>query len=219
MIEFRDVSVQAGAFALEGIAFTVPEHGWAVLTGRTGTGKTTIVETLCGLRRPTRGSVHLHGVDVTPWAPGRRDIGYVPQDGALFPTLTVHEHLAFALRLRREREAAIEARVQQLAAQLEIEALLERRPYGLSGGERQRVALGRALAHEPSILCLDEPLSMLDEATHDEMMALLRTVRETHRVTVLHVTHSMRECRVLGDVHLELTEGKIERAQKETPGS
>ena len=101
--------------------------------------------------------------------PGNRGIGCVPQDGALFNTMTVRQHLAFALRLRKWKKADMERRVQELAAQLNIKSLLERRPHGLSGGEVQRVAIGRALSFSPQVLLLDEPLSALDEETQERL--------------------------------------------------
>ena len=136
-------------------------------------------------------------------------MGYVPQDAALFTTLTVREHLAFGLRIRRWPAAKIDARVAELAALLNLERILERGPVRLSGGERQRVALGRALAWRPKILCLDEPLSSLDESMRDEMYELLTRVKEHSHVTALHVTHSTREANRLADVLLRLDDGAV----------
>src|SRR5687767_9547183 len=130
--------------------------------GKTGCGKTTLLEAVAGLRQPAAGRVILGGLDVTDRPPGERGLGYVPQDAALFRTMTVYGHLAFALNLRGWARAAVEARVRELADWLEITPLLQRRPAGLSGGEAQRVALGRALSFRPKYLLLDEPLSSLD---------------------------------------------------------
>jgi ABC-type sugar transport system ATPase subunit len=123
----------------------------------------------------------------------------VPQDLALFPTLSVRDHLAFALLVRRWPAAAVAERVLELAGLLGIGHLLERYPQGLSGGESQRVALGRALSFHPRILLLDEPLSALDEDTRADMVALLRSVQRLTGVTTLHVTHSLTEARKLAD--------------------
>src|SRR5690606_19706931 len=117
------------------------------------------LEAVCGLKSVTAGRVLLCGRDVTRLKPGERGVGFVPQDGALFPTMTVGQQLGFALTVRRWSAAAIKARVCELADVLGIEHLLHRTPQGLSGGERQRVALGRALSFRPGVLCLDEPLS------------------------------------------------------------
>jgi molybdate/tungstate transport system ATP-binding protein len=134
----------------------------------------------------------------------------VPQDRALFPTLSVRDHLAFGPVVHRWHAPAIAARVDELAGLLGLQHLLDRKPHGLSGGEAQRVALGRALATRPGILCLDEPLSALDEATREEMYGLLKYVRLHTWVTTLHVTHHPAEARRLGDRVLVLRDGRVE---------
>lgn len=213
MIRFEDVSYRAGAFALERITFQVPAGRYAVLMGRTGCGKTTLLEILCGLRRVDAGRVLIGERDVTHEPPAARGIGYVPQDGALFPTFPVREQLAFALRLRHRPAEEIAQRVAQLAAELDITALLDRLPQHLSGGERQRVALGRALAANPKVLVLDEPLSALDEELRDDLAALLRRVQREHGITALHITHSRAEAAQLADVRFRMEEGKVVEAE------
>src|SRR5262249_22027159 len=141
--------------------------------------------------------------------PQERGVGYVPQDLALFPTLTVREHLGFALMIRRRPEAEVARRIDELAGLLGICPLLGRLPQGVSGGESQRVALGRSLAYQPRILLLDEPLSALDEDTRGGMVALLRAVQRATGVTTLHVTHSLTEARQLADVLLRLEGGAV----------
>ena len=178
MIRLRGLAVQAGEFRLNGIGLEIPTGQYGVLMGRTGSGKTTILEAICGLRRVLGGSIELMGRDVTGLPPAERGIGYVPQDRALFQTMTVRQHLAFALKIRRWARDAMDQRVHELAELLGIGALLHRKPPGLSGGESQRVALGRALAFRPDILCLDEPLSALDDETRLEMYDLLETVQD-----------------------------------------
>ena len=209
MIELRDVHIRAGQFELANLSFLVDAGQYAVLMGRTGRGKTTILESICGLRRIDGGAILIHDTDVTDWSPADREIGYVPQDLALFPTFTVAEHLQFALRLRRQPARQIEERTKELAQLLGISHLLTRRIQGLSGGESQRVALGRALSFHPSVLLLDEPLSALDEATRNEMQALLRRVTRESGVTTLHITHSRGEAKALGSQWLLLADGKV----------
>ncbi|QEG01750.1 Sulfate/thiosulfate import ATP-binding protein CysA [Stieleria maiorica] len=209
MIQLDNVAIHAGDFSLSGISMHVPCGHYAVLMGRTGRGKTTILESICGLRKVSSGRISIDGVDVTTWLPGDRQIGYVPQDLALFPTLTVAQHLAFALRLRKRPQIEIDNRIAELAEVLGIEALLGRKVDALSGGESQRVALGRAISFRPAVLLLDEPLSALDESTRAEMHALLKRVKETTGVTTLHVTHSNEEAEVLADQRFELHEGVL----------
>ena len=123
--------------------------------------------------------------------------------------MTVREHLAFGLRIRRRPDQEIRQRVAELAELLNLEDILDRGPVHLSGGEQQRVALGRALSWRPKILCLDEPLSSLDESMRDEMYELLTRVKEHSHVTALHVTHSTSEATRLADVLLRLDDGAV----------
>jgi molybdate/tungstate transport system ATP-binding protein len=209
MIAVEGLTVRQGAFALEGVSFAVPGGSYAVLSGTTGCGKTTLLEALVGLRRPSAGRVLLRGADATELPPAPRGIGYVPQDAALFRTMTVRENLGFALTLRGVARAAIAERIDGLAERLDLRRILERRAVGLSGGEAQRVALGRTLAFRPDILLLDEPLNAVDEATRDRLLDVLGEIRESRTVTVIHVTHSRTEADRLADVHLELEGGRI----------
>ena len=213
MIELRELGVGVAAFALREISLAVPSGEYAVLMGRTGSGKTTILEAICGLRRVTTGRILLAGRDVTVLHPAERGVGYVPQDLALFPNLTVFEHLAFALQVRGAADSLVRERVDEMAGLLGIGALLSRTPQGLSGGEAQRVALGRALAFHPPVLLLDEPLSALDEETRHEMYELLRRVQRQTGVTTLHVTHSRLEAQALADRLFLLEAGAIRETE------
>ena len=210
MITVDHLTVRVGAFALENVGFEVPTGQYAVLMGRTGAGKTTLLEALCGLKTVTGGTIRLNGRDVTRLKPAERGIGYVPQDRALFQTMTVREHLAFALRIQKVGRQVIQQNVAELSRLLGIEHLLDRRPPGLSGGEAQRVALGRALSARPGVLCLDEPLSALDDETRREMYELLENVRQSTSVTILHVTHNLDEAEQLADRIFLLRNGKVE---------
>ena len=215
MIRLEQVAWQAGGFALNQISFTVPTGSYGVLMGRTGGGKTSLLEIICGLRRPLTGRVWLGRRDVTHLAPGERGLGYVPQDGALFPTMTVREHLGFALRVQRRPLSEIAERVADLAAILGIAPLLDRRPHGLSGGERQRVALGRALAARPQVLLFDEPLSALDDETRMPLADLLKAVQRKNAITILHVTHQLSEAAQLADVLFRLDGGRVVQSSPE----
>lgn len=209
MIELDNLALSSGPFALSGVCLAIPQGTYAVLMGGTGQGKTTILEAICGLRTVTAGRVVLCGNDMTRRKPADRGVGYVPQDLALFPTMTVREHLEFALRVRRCAKAIIQERVAELAHVLGIEALLARRIKGLSGGESQRVALGRALSFRPRVLLLDEPLNALDETTRDRLCELLRSIQKTSGLTTLHVTHSRTEARLLAEKLFVLEAGRL----------
>ena len=209
MIVLDQISIDQGAFQMRNICLEVPRGAYAVLMGSTGSGKTTLLELVCGLRRASSGRIILDGQDMTQTTPAERDVGYVPQDGALFKTMTVFEQLAFALVVRRESAELIEARVLELSELLGIRHLLDRSPVGLSGGECQRIALGRALSFRPRILVLDEPLSALDDDTRQQIVGLLKQVREHTGVTTLHVTHSQVEAEQLGSMGLHIKNGNI----------
>ncbi|MEX0717012.1 MAG: ABC transporter ATP-binding protein [Planctomycetaceae bacterium] len=218
MIRVENLSVRAGSFELHGVGFEIPTGQYAALMGRTGCGKTTLLEAICGLKTVTGGRILLDDRDVTHLKPGQRDVGFVPQDGALFTTQTIREQLGFALRIRKWPKNRIARRVEALAEILGISDLLDRYPKGLSGGERQRVALGRALSFFPKVLCVDEPLSALDEKTREEMYVLLKSLRDRLPVTTLHITHSREEARRLADVVFQLEDGRVRRMSAPSEG-
>jgi ABC-type sugar transport system ATPase subunit len=210
MIDVDHLTLRQGAFELADVSLHVPRGTYALLMGKTGCGKTTVLEAIAGLRPIQSGVVQLNGQAVTHSTPAERNIGYVPQDGALFRTMTVRDNLGFALAIRQQPAASIERRVDELADWLGVKHLLDRRAVGLSGGETQRIALGRALANHPPVLLMDEPLSSLDEETRDRMIELLKGLPQKAEVTVLHVTHSRHEADQLGDLIFRLQDGRIE---------
>jgi len=216
MIELDAISIRAGTFRLDGVSLQVSKGGYTALMGRTGSGKTTLLEAICGLRGVESGSIRIAGQDVTHARPSQRGIGYVPQDLALFPTMTVARQLALPLSIRRLDRQFITQRVDSIASLLGIGHLLKRRPVGLSGGELQRVALGRALSFAPPVLCLDEPLSALDDETREEICRVIKRVQEEVEVTVLHVTHSLKDAQMLADVTLTIRDGTVVPLQETT---
>jgi ABC-type sugar transport system ATPase subunit len=209
LIQLHDLTIRQGAFVLSGLSLTVPAGCYAVLMGKSGCGKTTLLEVIAGLRALETGTVALAGRDVTRMRPADRHVGYVPQDGALFPAMTVRQNLGFALEVRGCASAEIAARVAELAEWLELGHLLDRRPHFLSGGEKQRVALGRALASRPPVLLLDEPLGALDDDTREHLVTVLARLRDARAVTVLHVTHNRAEAARLADSVFRLSDSAI----------
>ena len=210
MIAVEQLNVTVGNFSLQDVSFSLEVGEYGILMGRTGSGKTTLLESLCGLKPISSGRIVIDGRDVTRLKPGARGIGFVPQEGALFQSMVVRDQIGFALEIRRRPKGEVKARVEDLAGRLGITELLDRSLDGLSGGERQRVALGRALAAQPTVLCLDEPFSALDEETRDDMYQLVRTVTREAGVTTVHITHSRSEAEQLGDRFFRLVDGRIE---------
>lgn len=209
MIEFKRIGFEAGSFSLSEISFKVETGTHTVLRAKTGSGKTCLLECLCGLRKVSKGQIWLGNRDVTEEPPASRGIGYVPQDGAIFRTMKIRDQLGFGLRVRGVSQKSAQDRVDEVANLLGITSLLDRYAKGLSGGERQRVALGRAIAIRPKFLCIDEPLSALDEDTRDEMIEVLMAVKQHTRATILHVSHSSYELDRLADATLTISEGRV----------
>ncbi|MFK7737164.1 MAG: ATP-binding cassette domain-containing protein [Pirellulaceae bacterium] len=204
MIQLESLCIRAGEFVLPDVSFEVQDGEYAVIMGRTGIGKTTILEAIAGLRKVERGVIRIGGADVTNWTPGNRNVGYVPQDLCLFPTLNVEQQICFAMKIRFFSRRACERKAKELAVLLGIENLLNRGIDGLSGGEAQRVALGRALSFGPSALLLDEPLSALDTETRSSLQTLLKEINRKTGVSVLHVTHNQEEAGALADTCIRL---------------
>lgn len=210
MIQLQDVGIAVGTFRLFDLSITIEAGQYAVMMGKTGQGKTTILETICGLQRCSTGKIMVDHQDVTDLPPRHRGIGYVPQDVVLFPTMTVRDHLRLAMKVRGEPIEKQNTRAQQIADELGLTDLLDRYPSKLSGGEAQRVSLGRAVAFRPRVLLLDEPLSALDEATRTTMQSFLRRLNRDESVTVLHVTHDSDEADAVATVQWHLDSGRLD---------
>ena len=209
MISIHSLHLEQGDFLIENISLEIAQGEYCVLMGASGSGKTTVMESICGLRHGYSGKILVAGIDVTTLPPAQRRIAYVPQDGALFPTMTVGEQIAFPQSLHKIPKNIINKTVEELAEQLNITQLLDRYPKKLSGGEKQRVALARALAMDPLAICLDEPLSALDEELHHEICLLLKRIVKERNLTCLHITHSRREALAIADTAYKIDKGQI----------
>ena len=209
MISVQQLLLRQGDFELSQISFEIPSNAYAILMGATGSGKTTLLESICGLRAIAGGKILMDGDEITRTPPAQRQIGYVPQDSSLFPTMKVHRQIAFGMEVRGFSQTERNQRVEELASSLEITAILDRYPRRLSGGELQRVALARALSFRPRLLCLDEPLSALDGDTRNNLTKLLKKIQQSESVTVLHITHNLEEGIQLGTDHFRLEKGQV----------
>ena len=209
MIRIENLSIDLGEFHLRDIDLAIEEGEYMVLLGPTGAGKTVLVECIVGIHRPKTGRVLIGADDVTRLYPEERNVGYVPQDYALFPNMTVAQNLAYGLNARRMPRASIDAKVAEMMDLLGIAHLHYRLPLNLSGGEKQRVALGRALATQPRILLLDEPLAALDENFRAELAAELRRVQRALAGTFVHVCHSFEETADVADRVAVMNHGSL----------
>lgn len=209
MLRLEDICLRLGEFRLRDISLHVKPGTYLGLLGPTGTGKTALLETIAGVHTVSRGRIYIRGQDATHLAPEKRHLGIVYQDYALFPHLTVFDNIAFGLRLQGGPRRHIQKAVAEMAAFLEIEPLLRRRPHRLSGGERQRVALARALVMEPYVLLLDEPLSALDRATSSRIQKELKRIHTELGVTIVHITHDVAEACFLADRLAVMKDGRI----------
>lgn len=209
MIEVRNAQKELGEFSLRGVDLRVESGEYFVILGPTGAGKTVLLECIAGLHNVDQGEVWLEGRNVTNLAPELRHIGYVPQDYVLFPHLSLRRNIGFSLALQRVPLEEIEARTEQLSRLLNIYHLLDRKPRTLSGGEQQRGALARALAPEPTLLLLDEPLSALDEGTRAELSVELSRISDELGTTVIHVCHNFDEALQLADRIAIMHQGRV----------
>jgi sn-glycerol 3-phosphate transport system ATP-binding protein/multiple sugar transport system ATP-binding protein len=196
---------------LRGVDVTIPEGAFAVLVGPSGCGKSTLLRLVAGLEMPDEGRVEIAGRDVTRLPPRDRDIAMVFQSYALYPHLSVHDNLAFGLRLRKVAPAEIDARIKEASAMLGLDALLTRLPKQLSGGQRQRVAMGRAIVRRASLFLFDEPLSNLDAALRAEVRVEIRRLHDRLGATTLYVTHDQVEAMTLADTLWVMNGGVVEQ--------
>lgn len=210
-VELRDIEMRfGGKVAVSGINLTVERGTFAVLLGPSGGGKTTLLNMLGGFLEPTRGQVLIDGADVSGIPPARRPTATVFQDYALFPHMSVAGNVAFGLRMSRVSAANRKSRVRQSLEMVGLAHLAGRRIHELSGGQRQRIALARALAVEPSVLLLDEPLGALDMKLRRQMQDELKAIQKRIGTTFVHVTHDQEEAMAIADTIVVMNDGFIE---------
>jgi multiple sugar transport system ATP-binding protein len=198
-----------GVRALDALDLSIADGEFFALLGPSGCGKTTLLRTIAGLEAPTSGDVHIGDRRVTALPPGERGVGMVFQDYALFPHMTVGDNIAYPLKVRREQRAQRSARAGEVADQLGLSGLLERRPAQLSGGQQQRVALARAVASRPTVFLFDEPLSNLDARLRLEARTFLKRLQRELAVTTVFVTHDQAEALALADRIAVMEAGRI----------
>ncbi|WP_417848844.1 ATP-binding cassette domain-containing protein [Thalassoglobus sp.] len=213
MISLSDVSKQfSGTTALFRMSLSIPEKRTCVLLGTSGCGKSTILRMLLGLIPPTTGTISFDGKPLSeqPIEHMRHRIGYVIQDGGLFPNMSAAENVAIVARYLGWKQERINSRVSELLELVRLSAsMLGRRPTELSGGQRQRVGLMRALMLDPPVLLLDEPLGALDPIIRSELQKDLREIFESLHKTVVMVTHDLHEAAYFADMVVLLDSGHV----------
>jgi ABC-type Fe3+/spermidine/putrescine transport system ATPase subunit len=200
---------------LHGLDMDVAQGTLVALLGSSGCGKTTLLRTIAGFDPVASGRLRLNGAEITSLPPERRRMAMMFQSYALWPHMTVAQNIGYGLRLRRMPRAQMDAKIASLLGMLHLNGLEGRNVTKLSGGQRQRVALGRALAIEPDVLLLDEPLSNLDAHIRVELRHEIRAVQQRLGITAVHVTHDREEAMVIADRIVVLRDGTI--AQQGTP--
>ncbi|MBE9181609.1 ABC transporter ATP-binding protein [Oculatella sp. LEGE 06141] len=211
-VYLEDISRRFNAVAaIDNISFEVPDGQFWVLVGPSGCGKSTILRTIAGLETATSGQIFIGDRLVSSIPARQRDVAMVFQNYALYPHMTVAENLAFGLRMRKTDSTTVKSRVDAVARSLDIVHLLDRRPRQLSGGQQQRVALGRAIARQPQVFLLDEPLSNLDAQLRDDTRAELKQLHQRLGITTIYVTHDQVEAMTLADQIVVLNQGQIQQ--------
>ncbi len=211
MIDIKDLFIKFPGFTLQDINLSIQDGEFFMLLGPTGAGKTLILEAIAGIVPITSGRIFVKGREITRLPPEQRGTSIVYQDYALFPHLSVLKNITYGLRYHKNDPKASKKRVTRLMEQLGLQALAQRSIHNLSGGEKQRIALARALAVNPSVLLLDEPLSALDPNFREDIRDLLKKLHQEVETTFLMVTHDFAEAMFLGERMAVLNTGKIDQ--------
>ena len=215
-IEFRNVSKHfGGTSVVDDLSLEIRDGEFVVLLGPSGCGKTTTLRMLAGLENTTSGDIFIDGERVNDVPTQHRDVAMVFQSYALYPHMTIAENIGYPLRVRKIEKGERATRVNRVAAMLEIESLLDRKPRQLSGGERQRVALARAIVREPRAYLMDEPLSNLDARLRVQMRGELKRLQHQLGTTTIYVTHDQAEAMTLASRVAVMRKGRLQ--QFDTP--
>lgn len=197
--------------AVDDVSFDVKQGEFTSLLGPSGCGKTTTLRMIAGFIDPSGGSIRINGREVTHLPPEKRDVGFVFQNYALWPHMTVAENVAFGLKLRGKKRAFIRNKIEEVLAVTGLGGYEDRMPKRLSGGQQQRVALARALALEPQLLLMDEPLSNLDRALRVSMRRELKQLQSRMKMTTLYVTHDQEEALSMSNRVVIMNGGHVEQ--------
>ena len=211
-LSLTNITKQFGeAHAVKDFNLDIKKGEFVSFLGPSGCGKTTTLRMVAGFEIPTSGTITLDDLDITNKAPNHRNVGMVFQAYALFPNMTVSQNIGFGLRVHKQPESVIKARVDEMIALIHLEKHAHKYPYQLSGGQQQRVALARALANHPQVLLLDEPLSALDAKIRVSLRAEIRAIQKKLGITAIFVTHDQEEALSISDRIVVMHEGEMEQ--------
>ena len=211
-VVLKNLTKRWGDFVgLDNQSLTVADREFLVLLGPSGCGKTTTMRMIAGLEEPTSGDIRIGERMVTEDLPKDRDVAMVFQNYGLYPHMTIHDNIAYPLKVRGVAKGDIPDRVRRAAAQVEMDGFLDRKPRALSGGQRQRVALARAIVRQPKVFLMDEPLSNLDAKLRVSMRAELKHLSRQLRITTIYVTHDQIEAMTLADRVAVMQAGVIQQ--------
>ncbi|ACM93422.1 sulfate/thiosulfate import ATP-binding protein CysA [Nautilia profundicola AmH] len=194
LLEIKDLFLKKEKFKLNILSLDVDKNEYFVLLGKTGSGKTLLLESIAGFET-IEGEIYFEGKEITNLPPEKRNFGFLYQDFALFPHLNAEQNIRFSEKYHKKNEELF----NDLVKFLQIEKILKRNIQHLSGGEKQRIALARAVYSQPKLLLLDEPLSAVDPTMRNEIMKNLKELPERYNLSVIHVTHNFREASYLAD--------------------
>jgi len=207
MLKIKNLFIKEGNFTLGELSFEVATNSYFVILGKTGSGKTMLLESIAGLKKGVRGEIYCDEKNMTNLSPEERNFGFVYQDFMLFSNMSVEKNIKFSTRFKKIEKS--DELFKDLISFLHIKELLKRDVKHLSGGEKQRVAIARAIYSRPKLLLLDEPLSAVDPNLRSSIMKLLKNITKRYDTTIVHVTHNFKEASFLADNIAIMLDGKI----------
>ncbi len=211
-LQLKNVEKRFGSVhAIQGVDLSIEKGEFVVFVGPSGCGKSTLLRMIAGLTEIDGGSLHLDGRDITKMRSSQRDLAMVFQSYALYPHMSVHDNMSFALRLAKASPAEIKQKVENAARILNLTDYLQRTPRELSGGQRQRVAIGRAIVRAPKVFLFDEPLSNLDAALRGQTRVEIANLHRNLGATTIYVTHDQVEAMTLADRVVVMRDGLVEQ--------
>ncbi len=206
MLKVKDLFLRKESFMLQKLSFEVSKNSYFVILGKTGSGKTMLLESLAGIQK-VEGNIYCDEKEITNLPPEERDFGFVYQDFVLFPNMSVRDNIIFSAKYKKIENK--DELLYDIVEFLQIENILDRNIKHLSGGEKQRVAMARAIFSRPKLLLLDEPLSAVDPTFRNSIMKSLKDIVKRYNTTIIHVTHNFREASYLADEIAVMIDGRI----------